>query len=78
MGGQIRRVKFEADHTMVAVRMFDEEACIFLPSRARLKELGFRRGPAAALDDHRNRRLAAQDRQAAGVGGEPAHASPRS
>lgn len=41
MGGQIRRVKFADDHTMVAIRMFDEEACIFLPSRARLKELGF-------------------------------------
>lgn len=40
MGGQIRRVAFEADHTMVVIRMFDEEACIFMPSKAKLSELG--------------------------------------
>ncbi len=41
MGGQIRRVDCAADHTKVVIRMFDEENCIFLPSRARLTELGF-------------------------------------
>ena len=41
MGGQIRRVDFGPDHTKVVIRMFDEENCIFLPSRARLTELGF-------------------------------------
>jgi len=41
MGGQIRRVSFAADHTLVVIRMFDEENCVFLPSRARLGELGF-------------------------------------
>ena len=41
MGGQIRRVTFAADHTLVVIRMFDEENCVFLPSRARLTELGF-------------------------------------
>ena len=41
MGGQIRRVDFAADHTRVVIRMFDEENCVFLPSRARLTELGF-------------------------------------
>lgn len=42
MGGQIRRVAFAADHTLVVIRMLDEENCIFLPSRARLGELGFK------------------------------------
>lgn len=41
MGGQIRRVDFAADHTKVVIRMLDEENCIFLPSKARLTELGF-------------------------------------
>ncbi len=41
MGGQIRRIEFAADHTMLVIRMLDEENCIFLPSRARLTELGF-------------------------------------
>ena len=40
MGGQIRRVAFNADHTLVVIRMFDEENCIFLPARAKLTELG--------------------------------------
>lgn len=41
MGGQIRRVEFAADHTLIVIRVFDEENCIFLPSKARLIELGF-------------------------------------
>jgi len=41
MGGEIRRVAFAADHTLVVIRMSDEENCIFLPPRARLAELGF-------------------------------------
>ena len=41
MGGQIRRVDFAADHTKVVIRMFDEENCLFLPSRAKLTERGF-------------------------------------
>lgn len=42
MGGQIRRVDFAPDHTRVVIRLLDEEACIFLPARARLAELGFK------------------------------------
>jgi hypothetical protein len=42
MGGQIRRVDFAPDHTKVVIRLLDEEACIFLPARARLAELGFK------------------------------------
>ncbi len=41
MGGQIRRVNFGPDHTLVVIRMFDEENCIYLPAKARLAELGF-------------------------------------
>lgn len=40
MGGQIRRVAFNADHTLVVIRMFYEENCIFLPARTKLVELG--------------------------------------
>lgn len=41
IGGQIRRVNFGPDHTLVVIRMFDEENCIYLPPKARLAELGF-------------------------------------
>jgi len=41
MGGQIRRVNFGPDHTLVVIRMFEEENCIYLPTRARLTEMGF-------------------------------------
>ena len=40
MGGMIRSVAFNADHTMVVIRMFDQENCIFMPTRAKLTELG--------------------------------------
>jgi hypothetical protein len=42
MGGVIRRVDFASDHTRIVIRLLDEEACIFLPARARLAELGFK------------------------------------
>ena len=40
IGGQIRRVNFGPYHTLVVIRMFDEENCICLPPKARLAELG--------------------------------------
>jgi|GEM_PF-758618 len=40
VGGPITRVAFEADYTLVVVRVFDEENCVFLPSRAALKAAG--------------------------------------
>lgn len=42
IGGQIRRVIFGPDHTLVVIRMLDEENCIYLPTKARLDELGFK------------------------------------
>lgn len=41
MGGRIVRVALEKDHTLVVVRMLDEEQAIFLPDQAYLKEKGF-------------------------------------
>jgi hypothetical protein len=36
VGGQIRRVDFKPDHTLVVIRIVDEENCLILPSRDRL------------------------------------------
>lgn len=41
LGGPVRRVAFEADHTLVVVRVLDEEHCAFLPPRAALGKSGF-------------------------------------
>ena len=41
LGGPIVRVAFEADHTLVIVRVLDEENCVFLPSRAELRKSSF-------------------------------------
>jgi hypothetical protein len=41
MGGLISRVAFKADHTLVVVRVLDEETCAFLPDRGSLEALGF-------------------------------------
>jgi hypothetical protein len=41
LGGPIVRVAFEADHTLVIVRVLDEEDCVFLPSRVELQKSGF-------------------------------------
>lgn len=40
MGGPIRRVAFNADHTLVVVLVVDEETCAFLPDRQTLKNAG--------------------------------------
>jgi hypothetical protein len=42
MGGPVVRVAFEADHTLVIVRVVDEENCVFLPSRAALEKSGLK------------------------------------
>jgi hypothetical protein len=42
LGGPIVRVAFEADHTLVIIRVLDEENCVFLPSRAELEKSGFK------------------------------------
>lgn len=41
MGGRIVRVALEADHTLVIVRMLDEEQALYMPDQAFLKEQGF-------------------------------------
>lgn len=41
-GGPIRRVEFRPDHTLVVIRVVDEEACLIMPSREKLVEHGFR------------------------------------
>ena len=41
-GGPIRRVEFRPDHTLVVIRVVDEEACLILPPRATLVERGFK------------------------------------
>ena len=33
VGGQIRRVEFKPDHTLVVIRVVDEENCLILPPR---------------------------------------------
>ena len=40
MGGVIRRVVFSADHTLLIVRLLDEEHCLFLPPKPELTEAG--------------------------------------
>jgi hypothetical protein len=40
VGGPIARVVFNADHTLVVVRVVDEPACLFLPPRAGLAAIG--------------------------------------
>lgn len=41
LGGPIARVAFAADHTLVVLRVLDEETCAFLPPRAQLVAHGF-------------------------------------
>ena len=41
MGGRIVRVALEADHTLVVVRMLDEEQALYLPDQTFLKDRGF-------------------------------------
>ena len=41
MGGLVMRVAFEADYTLVVVRVVDEENCAYLPNRADLEKSGF-------------------------------------
>jgi hypothetical protein len=40
VGGQITRVAFNPDHTLVVVRVIDEPGCLFLPPRAELARAG--------------------------------------
>ena len=40
LGGPIARVEFQADHTLVVVRVVDEENCAFLPNREELVKHG--------------------------------------
>lgn len=44
LGGPIVRVAFEADHTLLIIRVLDEEDCVFLPSREELQKSGFDTG----------------------------------
>ena len=41
IGGRIARVAFAPDHTLVVLRVLDEETCAFLPPRERLVARGF-------------------------------------
>jgi hypothetical protein len=41
LGGPIARVAFETDHTLLIVRVLNEENCVFLPGRAELQKSGF-------------------------------------
>jgi hypothetical protein len=40
MGGVIRRVVFNVDHTLLIVRLLDEEHCLFLPPKQELTAAG--------------------------------------
>ena len=40
IGGQIRRVEFKPDHTLVVIRVVDEENCLILPARNLLAQHG--------------------------------------
>jgi hypothetical protein len=40
LGGRIARVAFEADYTLVVVRVMNEENCAYLPDRATIKKAG--------------------------------------
>jgi hypothetical protein len=40
LGGPIRRVEFKPDHTLVVIRVLDEEDCAILPNREGLAKLG--------------------------------------
>lgn len=41
LGGRIVRTEFKDDHTLVVVRLMDEEELVYLPSRQGLIEVGF-------------------------------------
>lgn len=41
LGGRIVRAEFRNDHTLVVVRLLDEEEFIYLPSRQELLDMGF-------------------------------------
>lgn len=41
LGGPVVRVAFEADYTLVVVRVLDEQNCAYLPNRAALEKAGF-------------------------------------
>jgi len=40
IGGPILRVAFEKDHTLIVIRVLDEEHDLFLPPKAKLKAMG--------------------------------------
>jgi hypothetical protein len=40
IGGPILRVAFEPDHTLIVIRVLDEEHDLFLPPKAKLKSMG--------------------------------------
>lgn len=40
LGGLIRKLEFKPDHTLLVVRIVDEDNCAILPNRAKLTELG--------------------------------------
>lgn len=42
MGGPIIRVDFRPDHTLIVVRVVDEENCVFLPNREELTKHGLK------------------------------------
>jgi hypothetical protein len=41
LGGRIVRAALEAGHTLVVIRMLDEEQALYLPNRAELEKYGF-------------------------------------
>lgn len=42
LGGPIVRVQFEADYTLVVVRIVDEENCAYMPNRAAIEKAGLK------------------------------------
>ena len=40
LGGVIRKVEFKPDHTLLVVRVMDEDDCAILPNREKLQQLG--------------------------------------
>jgi hypothetical protein len=40
LGGMIRKVEFKPDHTLLVVRIVDEDTCAILPDKEKLQQLG--------------------------------------
>jgi hypothetical protein len=42
LGGRIQRVEFKPDHTLIVIRVVDEEDCLILPPREKIEKAGLK------------------------------------